>query len=110
MGLPGEPANIVEKTIDFINKNQIDYVSLSGFCPMPGSPIFKNPEKYDIEIIDKDWNKHAHLLFRFSESEHVGLPFKFKKKTSWGNSFSRNEIISNIQQIQKWLSNRSMTY
>ena len=68
---------------------------------MPGSPIFKNPEKYDIEIIDKDWNKHAHLLFRFSESEHVGLPFKFKKKTSWGNSFSRNEIISNIQQIQK---------
>ena len=31
LGLPGEPKNIVEKTINFIDKNNIDYVSLSGF-------------------------------------------------------------------------------
>ena len=77
LGLPGEPKNIVEKTINFIKSNDIDYVSLSGFCPMPGSPIFNNPEKYDIETIDKDWSKHAHLLFRFSDSEFVN--YKTKK-------------------------------
>ncbi len=110
LGLPGEPKDIVKRTINFIDKNNIDYVSLSGFCPMPGSPIFNDPEKYDIEFIDKDWNKHAHLLYRFSETEHVGLPFRYKKNTKWGNSFSREGIINNIQEVQQWLSNRSMTY
>jgi len=110
LGLPGEPKNIVEKTINFIDKNNIDYVSLSGFCPMPGSPIYRNPEKYDIEFIDKNWDKHAHLLYRFSETEHVGLPFRYKKETQWGSSFSREMIINNIREVQEWLSNRSMTY
>lgn len=110
LGLPGEPKDIVEKTIKFIEKHKPDYISLSGFCPMPGSPIFNNPEKYDIEYIDKDWDKHAHLLYRFSNNEHVGLPFKYKKNTSWGNSFTRSEIVNNIQTIQRWLSSKSMTY
>ena len=77
---------------------------------MPGSPIYQNPDKYDIEFIDKDWDKHAHLLFRFSNDESVGLPFRYKKQTSWGNSFSREEIILNIQHIQRWLSSKSMVY
>ena len=55
----------------------------------------------DIEFIDKDWDKHAHLLFRFSNSENVGLPFKYKKNTKWGNSFTRDEIISNIHKSIK---------
>ncbi len=109
-GLPGEPKDIVEKTVNFIEKYSPDYVSLSGFCPMPGSPIYNQPEKFSIEHIDKDWDKHAHLLYRFSDSEHVGLPFKYKKETEWGNSFTRDEIVSNIQQVQKWLSKQSMTY
>ena len=77
---------------------------------MPGSPIYRNPEKYDIEFIDKNWDKHAHLLYRFSETEHVGLPFRYKKETQWGSSFSREMIINNIREVQEWLSNRSMTY
>jgi anaerobic magnesium-protoporphyrin IX monomethyl ester cyclase len=109
-GLPGEPKDIVEKTVNFIEKYSPDYVSLSGFCPMPGSPIYNQPEKFGIEHIDKDWDKHAHLLYRFSDSEHVGLPFKYKKETEWGNSFTRDEIVSNIQLVQKWLSKQSMTY
>ena len=35
-GLPGEPKDIVEKTVKFIEKYKPDYISLSGFCPMPG--------------------------------------------------------------------------
>ena len=60
-GLPGEPRDIVEKTIKFLEETQPDYVSLSGFCPLPGSPIFKDPKKYSIKQINNDY-KHAHLL------------------------------------------------
>lgn len=109
-GLPGEPRNIVEKTISFIEDTQPDFISLSGFCPIPGSPIFRDPKKYGIKFIDKDWSKHAHLLYRFSEEEEVGLPFTFEDYGPWGKNFTRDEIIENIRSTQKWLDQRAMTY
>ena len=52
-GLPGEPRNIVEKTINFIKEHQPDYVSLSGFCPFPGSPIYNSPKNLELKRLIK---------------------------------------------------------
>lgn len=109
-GLPGEPRDIVEKTIKFLDSIHPDYVSLSGFCPLPGSPIYKNPELYSIKKIDNDWSKHAHLLYRFSDEEEVGIPFEYKENASWGKAFSRKEIRENIIRTQRWLEDKKMTY
>ena len=109
-GLPGEPRDIVEKTIKFLDSIHPDYVSLSGFCPLPGSPIYKNPELYSIKKIDNDWSKHAHLLYRFSDEEEVGIPFEYKENASWGKAFSRKEIKENIIRTQRWLEDKKMTY
>ena len=109
-GLPGEPRDIVEKTIRFIKKHSPDYVSLSGFCPLPGSPIFKNPKQYGIKYIDNDWSKHAHLLYRFSDEEEVGIPFEYEEKADWGPTFKRKEIMNNIRITQRWLEEQNMTY
>ena len=110
-GLPGEPPDIVERTISFLEKTNPDYISLSGFLPVPGSPIYKDPKKYGIRQIDKDWNKYSHLLFRFSEKEEVGLPFEYEENPPWGHkSFSRNEIKENIVKVQNWLRKRNMLY
>jgi radical SAM superfamily enzyme YgiQ (UPF0313 family) len=109
-GLPGEPRNIVEKTTNFLDDIKPDYVSLSGFCPLPGSPIYKNPKLYSIKKIDNDWSKHAHLLYRFSDQEEVGIPFEYKEDATWGKAFNRNEIKSNIIQTQRWLENKNMVY
>jgi radical SAM superfamily enzyme YgiQ (UPF0313 family) len=110
LGLPGEPKNIVEKTIDFLDETQPDFASVSGFLPVPGSPIEKNYKKYGIKKIDKDWNKYGHLLYRFSDEEDVGLPFEYQKNTPYGESFSNQEIKSNINTVQNWLSSKSMIY
>jgi hypothetical protein len=109
-GLPGEPRDIVEKTIKFLGDIKPDYVSLSGFCPLPGSPIYKNPELYSIKKIDNDWSKHAHLLYRFSDEEEVGIPFEYKENATWGKAFTRNEIKDNIIQTQRWLESKKMVY
>lgn len=109
-GLPGEPRDIVEKTIKFLDSIHPDYVSLSGFCPLPGSPIYKNPELYSIKKIDNDWSKHAHLLYRFSDEEEVGIPFEYKENATWGKTFSRKEIRENIIRTQRWLEDKKMTY
>lgn len=110
LGLPGEPADIVEKTIHFLEEAQPDFVSLSGFCPIPGSPIFRDPKKYGIRYIDHDWSKHAHLLYRFSDEEEVGLPFEYEENTPWGKSFTRDQIRENVQKVQHWLDQRAMIY
>ena len=109
-GLPGEPRNIVEKTIKFIDEHKPDYVSLSGFCPFPGSPIYNSPEKFGIKKIDKNWDNHAHLLYRFSNEEIVGIPFEYKENAEWGKTFTKKEIVQNIVDVQRWLQENQMTY
>ena len=110
LGLPGEPEDITKKTISFLSETKPDYVAVSGFCPIPGSPIFMNPEKYGIKTIDNDWSKHAHLLFRFAEEEEVGIPFEYSEDTPWGRGFTKSEIVNNIKELQSWLNNNSMVY
>ena len=105
LGLPGEPKNIVEKTIKFLEDTQPEFVSVSGFLPVPGSPIAKNPEKFGIKKIDNDWSKYGHLLFRFSDDEDVGLPFEYGE-----NGPSHFEIKQNLTNLQGWLKERKMTY
>ena len=110
LGLPGEPENIVEKTIEFLEEVDPDFASVSGFCPVPGSPIARNPEAFGIEYIDDDLSKHAHLLYRFADDEEVGLPFRYAKVGPWGPTFTREQIASNIMDVQRWLGERGKTY
>ena len=110
LGLPGEPFNIVEKTIKYLKDTEPDYVSVSGFLPVPGSPIQKNYKKFGIKYIDTDWHKYGHLLHRFSDEEEIGLPFEYEKETQWGKSFTKKEISDNIIALQRWCENQSMIY
>ncbi|MFH1996541.1 MAG: radical SAM protein [Candidatus Omnitrophota bacterium] len=110
LGLPGEPPDIVEITRSLIEEAKPDYVNISGFCPVPGSKIFDDRGHYGIKSIDTDWSKHAHLVFRFSDDEHFGLPFEYEKTNKWGRTFSRSEIIGNIRELQHYLQERGMSY
>jgi len=110
LGLPGEPEDIVEKTINLLEELDPDYASVSGFLPVPGSPIADNPKKFGIKTIDKDWHKYSHLLYRFADSEEVGLPFEYDLSENSMNIFSREEIKDNIQLVQNWLRERGKIY
>ena len=108
--LDGSAKNIVEKTIKFLEQTEPEFVSVSGFLPVPGSPIAKNPEKYGISKIENDWSKYGHLLFRFSDDEEVGLPFEYSENGPFGRGLSQNEIKQNLTDLQGWLKERKMTY
>ena len=110
LGLPGESLDIVAKTVQFIEQMGPDYVSVSGFDPFPGSPIYNNMAYYGIKSIDKDWGKHAHLLFRFSNKEEVGLPFEYFPENRWGKTFSSQQIADNLREVQTYLRDNGMTY
>jgi len=110
LGLPGEKHDIAKKTIEFLDRVSPDYISVSGFCPLPGSTIYRNPEKYGIEYIDKNWNNHSHLLYRFSDEEEAGLPFRYSENAPWGKSMSREQIKNSIIEVQTWAREKGMLY
>ncbi len=109
-GLPGEKENILEKTIEFIKKNEIDFINVSGLCPLPGSEIFERSENFGVKFVDKDWGKHGHLIYRFGDEDDIGLPFEYKKDTPWGKSLPREIILSNIKKLQHWLTQNNKSY
>jgi anaerobic magnesium-protoporphyrin IX monomethyl ester cyclase len=110
LGLPGEPEDIVDRTLRFISEVHPDYVNVSGFCPLPGSTIFADRAKFGIRNIDSDWNRHAHLMMRFSNEEHFGVPFNYEETTPWGKGFSKTAIINNIKMVQAFLRENGMSY
>jgi len=50
VGLPGETLGTIEKTSSWIQEAQPDDIDISIFQPLPGSVIFKDPEKWDIQF------------------------------------------------------------
>jgi len=106
-GLPGEKEDIVQKTINFIDKNNPDLVLLSSLQPYPGSPIAENPKKYGIKSISKEYDKFNHLLCRFDDSgdnPNNAVPYEFEK----GKGLSKNKIMNNMLKLQSYLRGKGM--
>lgn len=51
MGLPGENDDVVKQTLKFIDETNPRSVMLSILCPMPGSEMFDNPDKFGKSIL-----------------------------------------------------------
>ena len=58
IGNPGETKATIEETKQFIMDTDPDQYTLFNFVPLPGCDIWKNPEKYDIEIVNKDFHNY----------------------------------------------------
>lgn len=72
-GLPFEPKDIVQQTIDFIKETDPDFVTLSTLVPYPGTDIWNNPQKYNIKRIFTDFDRYQ-LSVGGIEEELAWLP------------------------------------
>ena len=54
-GLPGETWESIEMTKQFIEEVKPDKWIATLFTPFPGSPIYRNPADYKVEIVDKNF-------------------------------------------------------
>jgi radical SAM superfamily enzyme YgiQ (UPF0313 family) len=111
LGLPGEPHDIVEQSIRFIEENDVEYSNVSGLCPMPGSLMYKNKEKYGIKSVDHTWSNHAHLIYRFADEEgDVGLPFEYDSNSLFSKGRTMSNIRTDIKDLQNWLRENGKSY
>jgi len=64
VGLPGETWETIEKNKAFMRETKPDRWILNRFCPFPGCDIEKNPSKYGVKILNRNYS----LYFYFSKS------------------------------------------
>lgn len=58
VGNPGESWETVEETLNFMKETKPQQWIVCNFIPLPGCPIWKNPSKYGIEILVRDWKQY----------------------------------------------------
>ena len=111
LGLPGEPKDIAQRTINFIEEVQPSNVSLSILCPIPGSEIWNNPQRFGMKINpDVPFEKYLFAFGRFDDEEKTPHFFEYEKITPFGEGMSMKEIIANHETVQTYLRERKMNF
>ena len=93
IGLPGQGINIADEIIAFIKECKPTAVNLSTFVPLPGSDIYNNPSKYNIEIIEKDWHNYIMSKGLYGTETEDDFIFKHDKLTNEELKFSRKKLL-----------------
>jgi len=110
IGLPGEPEDIVQKTLDFINEVEPNSVLLNYLYPVPGSEIFKNPRRFGITIDSYDWSRYSGTAGRYSEDELPDILFDYDKVTPFGNGVSKEKMYRNYVELQTILREKGLNF
>jgi radical SAM superfamily enzyme YgiQ (UPF0313 family) len=63
MGLPGETADSIKKSMQYVFSLPLDDLNLSKFTPFPGSPLYENINEFG--TFQEDWSKMDCMHFLF---------------------------------------------
>lgn len=116
-GFPGETAETVRETVDFIKESGLDYYRSQIWYCEPGTPIFFQKEKYGIRGEGFSW---AHDTMHSSEAmDHVDRTFLDITESQWlpqwsfdfwiipylmGKGFSRDRLARFMTQANRMLA------
>ena len=70
VGFPGEDWNSVKETVDMVNETAPDITTIYPLIPYPGTDIWKNPKRYGMRIIDRDFSHYYYIKGNY-ESGYV---------------------------------------
>jgi radical SAM superfamily enzyme YgiQ (UPF0313 family) len=64
-GFDGDDPTIFKKTVEFVQKNNIELPTFSVLTPFPGTPLFGRLEKEE-RIFDRNWSHYdmSHVVFK----------------------------------------------
>ncbi len=72
VGFPGESQETVDETKTFMVRTNPDKYTVFAFVPLPGCDVWKNPGRYGIVEISRDWNQ----FFNIAGNYEGGYPFR----------------------------------
>jgi len=97
IGLPGEGKDISKLDIEFIRKTNPDRAIMATFVPLPGCPIFYNPEEYGIKILTQDYDEYLTNLGLMEGELEKGFVFTHPILTREEMCWHREKVINFIK-------------
>jgi anaerobic magnesium-protoporphyrin IX monomethyl ester cyclase len=67
---PGQTKYTVNKNIEWLEKVPYHIIACTSFIPIPGSDTWNNPDKYNIEILNKNLNDYNFYFYGNSGEDH----------------------------------------
>jgi anaerobic magnesium-protoporphyrin IX monomethyl ester cyclase len=87
IGYPGETPEMLQQTIDFVNKTKPDYVYMCEAVPYPGTELYEYLKKSGIEV-SNDWNRYHEQTQVFKNELEPLEKLEEAKKAFYDSFFS----------------------
>lgn len=98
-GLPGENRESIDNTISMIKEAQPDELHYHVLTPMPGSPIWNNPESYGIEINKDELKNKYYYSLTCCTNSIAGVGNIYYKH----DKMSKKEYMANLKYFARGL-------
>lgn len=96
LGFPGETPHTIEKTLEFIDKSELDQAQFYMFIPLPGSEVYNDIDKYGARLLTADYSEFYHVA---GVDGHGGRVIE----TDW---LSADEMQEQMQKVRAYLKRR----
>lgn len=97
-GYPGETEETIDETIALMKEVCPDDISIYPLIPYPGTPLFHNPEAFNITYIDKDYSKYYQIFGNKSS----GFVFETKDMNIDKLIHFRQRLVDGLANVCPW--------
>lgn len=99
IGTPGELEDTPEINYEYIKKLPFKSISLTTFVPLPGCDVWKDPERFDSEILSRNFEDY-NMVFFINEN---GKKVQRKDKLLIRNlKLSKKQQLDNIKRMKTY--------
>jgi len=92
-GFPGETKETIQESINFIKKSNLDQAQFYTFIPLPGCEVYKNPKKFGITRMSKDYSDYFHVTGNDGRGGKV-------VDTKW---MTADELQEEVKEVREFL-------
>ena len=93
---PFQTANTMKINKYFLERVPFSILACTGFIPIPGCDVWANPDKYNIEILDKDIDKYNFYMFGPDGRRPLDKIIKIKDR-------DLDEFHAESEEFRDWL-------
>lgn len=99
IGLPGTTTNTAIRDIEFLKRAKPDAINLAIYTPYPGSDVWRNPEKYGVTILTKDFDRYNMHLYS-AENRPVESVISLSTIDNTGLEAQKRAVIRYAEEAQ----------
>jgi anaerobic magnesium-protoporphyrin IX monomethyl ester cyclase len=93
---PFQTPKTIELNKHYIQQIPFDIIACTGFIPIPGTDVWNNPDKYNVEILNKDLDAYNFYMFGPDGRRKLEPIIKIKDRPL-------DEFMAESEEFRDWL-------